>query len=203
MITHEQHEPPPDVGTPRAGRAAHRPWPKSTGSQTTTPRFAQRCPPEHFESPEPDRERVARHDQERHAKPSNKGDCNRKRHHEGHPAPTHRFTEFPNGLRLSGDGGEADGVRCSRGFGGRRVNGRARPRSLTTGLARRRAGSVWVGTTNKTSLGKLCHTSGSPNGRVAFRPSPIAKSETRQELRLRGTRKGSSDSQGRQRREPR
>ncbi len=25
--------------------------------------------------------------------------------------------ESPNGLRLSGDGGEADGVRCSRGFG--------------------------------------------------------------------------------------
>jgi len=24
----------------------------------------------------------------------------------------------PNGLRLSGDGGEADGVRCSRGLGG-------------------------------------------------------------------------------------
>jgi len=32
------------------------------------------------------------------------------------PAPT-LFTAAPNGLRLSGDGGEANGVRCSRGLG--------------------------------------------------------------------------------------
>ena len=31
---------------------------------------------------------------------------------EDYPCP-----ERPNGLRLSGDGGEADGVRCSRGLG--------------------------------------------------------------------------------------
>jgi len=28
------------------------------------------------------------------------------------------FPPSPNGLRLSGDGGEAAGVRCSRGLGG-------------------------------------------------------------------------------------
>src|SRR6266511_4244441 len=52
----------------------------------------------------------------------------------------HQFPRSPNVLRLSGDGGEADGVRCSRGFGGRLLVSRnmtrryARARMLFNGL---------------------------------------------------------------------
>ena len=44
---------------------------------------------------------------------------------------------MPNGLRLNGDCGEADGVRCSRGLGGAQLGGR-HPMTIAT------LGSHWV-----------------------------------------------------------
>ena len=42
--------------------------------------------------------------------------------------PTTMFVKRPNGWRLSGDGGEADGVRCSRGLGRRPIPDMSTPR---------------------------------------------------------------------------